>query len=246
MEPSNQQPPATNQTNAATPQGNTTTTNVTTQTRQRKGLIPKSDAGIVSTGRLNCTRWKDSPLTLQWLTCQQYEQYIDNYEAASKLKQNATAARSPQSQQLVELNDLIKEKSENMKGFIIGIKGRKAAPSYYPTIGIQKTRTGYRFPTNQDERLQAMNMMIDNLEPLGLANMAYGKAYWTDLRDRYLELTASSIGSTQKVSQQASVKRELREQIHEAMSALINLVKANYPKTYEAELRAWGFLREKN
>ena len=40
------------------------------------------------------------------------------------------------------------------------------------------------------------------------------------------------------------IKNKLKE-LNKTLRALINLIKANYPDTYKAELRTWGFQKEK-
>ena len=47
------------------------------------------------------------------------------------------------------------------------------------------------------------------------------------------------------VSIKVSSKNVLKDRVKKTMNCLISVIRGNYPDTYKAELRAWGFQKEK-
>jgi hypothetical protein len=48
-----------------------------------------------------------------------------------------------------------------------------------------------------------------------------------------------------QVSTKVGSKNLLKEELEMVLNSLIHLIKANYPDSYEAELRNWGFQKNK-
>lgn len=69
----------------------------------------------------------------------------------------------------------------------------------------------------------------------------YGTAYWQPIATEYGQLPAQATGTR---AAEVGDKNTLREQAEDVPAALRLLLQANYPNTYKAERRQFGFLKE--
>lgn len=104
-----------------------------------------------------------------------------------------------------------------------------------------KKGKGYKLPSDYDQLILALPMMINALKADGFDKEECGEAYWTGILSEftatYDKLKSSGSISTVDVAEKAL----LRKSVEKHLRAIIYLVRANYPDTWTAELRAWGF-----
>jgi hypothetical protein len=76
------------------------------------------------------------------------------------------------------------------------------------------------------------------------AQREFGSTYWQTRADEYADLLGKTDGLTGKVSKSVSQKDTAKLELRKVLQAVVYALKANFPDTFEAELRAWGFLKE--
>ena len=87
--------------------------------------------------------------------------------------------------------------------------------------------------------------MLTAIKNNNFEDRKYGSVYWTDLKDRYDNLVQTSRTLDGTISDNVGDKNVLKEELHEVLISLINVITGNYPKTYHEQLRKWGFQKEK-
>ena len=79
----------------------------------------------------------------------------------------------------------------------------------------------------------------------GFDGKEYGAAFWTPIQIQYASLLTQAIAMDGAVSTKVSSKNTLKDAVRKTLNSLIFVIKGNFPDTYKAELRAWGFQKEK-
>jgi hypothetical protein len=69
----------------------------------------------------------------------------------------------------------------------------------------------------------------------------YGSDFWQARYDEYDTLLEQTEGLAGKVTKSVSKKDEAKKELRRVLQAVVYALRANFPDTYAAELRAWGF-----
>jgi hypothetical protein len=211
----------------------------------RKKRLPSGLPNIIATAKTSVVKWRESGFTLKWITPDEFEDKVAVLDSTVVYKSETQTKRSPISHEISELNDVIDQKLGNLKGYLIGKFGHKEASSHYGRFGIEHKGTAFRMSRASEDRRRALDMLISAIDEYDIPNSDYGKDYWTDIRTRFNALIDRSGASAGLISQNVAEKNLLAEEVLMTMNALIALNKANFPKTWQAEIRAWGFQKEK-
>ena len=116
---------------------------------------------------------------------------------------------------------------------------------YLPQLGFAHQYGSYVFPKGQQDRLAALGQLLGGLATHGLGSRKYGTAYWTALRDQYQQALQAAGSSAGTISTMVDKKNELLDQLREALTAIYYLLRAQYPKSWKTQLRAYGFQKER-
>lgn len=210
----------------------------------KKGKLPTKDNDF---GNL-CTKvndkWKTLPaLTLLYITQAQYDAKSLLFNSTLAARQKAGGDRSPITVQLKNSDANIDKAISAIKGYLKE-KYEGDAASYYSLFGIEKVGKNYELPTDRDKRKDTLDIIIAAIASEGFGTKKYGTAFWTQMKTDYTTQYKKANTTDGSVSTGVGNKNELREELTEVLESIINLVKANYPKTWEGELRNWGFQKE--
>ena len=158
------------------------------------------------------------------------------------------ANRTPNADAIDALDAEINQRLTNVRTYLSNAYEDTDADTvrgYLPQLGFARQHGSYVFPKGQQERLAALNLLLGGLNTHGLGARKYGTAYWTALRDKYqaaLQAAGTGAGSTSTVVDR---KNELLDQLREVLTAVYYLLRAQYPKAWKANLRAYGFQKER-
>lgn len=221
-----------------------------------KLLLPKADQTLYDVAAAVNTHWAAVPaLTLLWLPRAQYGTYVTDFGANLTEKRQLAADRSPQVQRLMELDDVADDALPFLKGYISEEAGSRAkGKTQYLAHGmvlVGKKQKNHEWADDRQERVKGVEMLLNKLTtggdggtPLPYADRKYGTAFWQTWLDEYKPLVEKGGTDAGTISHKVSRKDEAKRNIVKALRAIIYLLKANYPDTFEAELRAWGFRKE--
>ena len=215
-----------------------------------KLLIPKNDAALAEVGRLLAAAWATEKwFVLRWKTQADFAQLVADFTSSLTEKRSAAAARTPQSQRLQELDDQFDEGLRILKKYVNEDSNYDKArtDARLPGFGLVPTSKGggLRLPGDRDERLAALrDMLLPAVAEAPFAQRDYGTAFWQTRFGEYQTLLNQTDGLAGKVSKSVSRKDTAKLELRRVLQAVVYALKANFPDTFEAELRSWGFRKE--
>ncbi|GAA4047588.1 hypothetical protein GCM10022409_37340 [Hymenobacter glaciei] len=214
-----------------------------------KLLTPKKDGPLAEVGRLVAEAWgKETWFALRWKTQADFATLAAEFGAAITDKRSAAAARTPQSQRLQELDDQFDEGLRILKKYINKDSGYDKArtDARLPGFGqVTRKSRGFALSEDRGERLKALrDLLLPAVAKAPFAKRDYGTAYWQTRADEYAALLGKTDGLAGKVSKSVSQKDTAKLELRKVLQAVVYALKANFPDTFEAELRSWGFRKE--
>jgi hypothetical protein len=210
-----------------------------------KGNIPASDIDLLTTAKSVTEKWRHtSDITLIWTTANNLVAKTAEYEQILTARISEGSRRPAVTNQLKNLDKQIDLGIGFIKDYLRELYGQDDK-SHYSQYGLINTGNKYTIPADRDNRISALNLILEALVRDGLSGRAYGTAYWENIRTVYLPLKQEAAGMDESVAGKVSEKNVLKDEIKKHLIALINVLKANYPDTYKSEMRAWGFQKEK-
>lgn len=188
-------------------------------------------------------KWESIPaLTLLFITQPQFKTKALLFNTTLASRQQAGGDRSPITVQL-DNNDAVIDKGISGIKTYLKDKYEGDATSYYSQFGIEKKGAAYKFPIDRNKRKDLLDIIIAAIASEGFGAKKYGTAFWTQMKTDYTTQLKKANTTDSKVSSSVGSKNTLKDELTEALESVIHLIKANYPKTWEAELRNWGFLK---
>jgi hypothetical protein len=211
---------------------------------KRASQLPDSALALSAVATTAAGAWTASALPgLLWLTKADFGTQAAAFAAACAAADTAGDARSPQSARLKALDKLLNKGLNFVKNYLHEDQDDEQA--YYPEFGITKEGKNYRLPTGRTERVAALAKLQQALVKYKYDDKKYGTAYWAPLATEYAALVKASTGTAGEHSTKVDVKVQGEAAIRKGLRALIHHIKANYPDSFEAQLRAFGFQKEK-
>lgn len=125
-------------------------------------------------------------------------------------------------------------------------KDKPKAMSYYTDFGLEKKNKTWAFPTDQQRLLVALNQTKQGIITHGFVQKDYGTAFWTTAEADLTAAIQNSISSDGSSATTVSQKEQIKQELKQIMTSLRFVIRANYPTTYNAILRDFGFQKEKN
>ncbi len=215
-----------------------------TKTKNTVKLIPRKDADVETLATAAATQWKTLPqLTLLWTTQAKFDTLAKSFASTLSARLQAGGSRPAKTVTLKTVNANINAAVTVVKSYIIKkFETETAALPQYARYGMVK-QGAYKLPRDNDDRKKALQLMKAAIAEDGFATEKYGTAFWEAAIADFDTATGSTAKAAKDISKEVSGKNELRTAIELHLEAIINLVKANYPTTWQSELRNWGFLK---
>jgi hypothetical protein len=211
-----------------------------------KLLIPKNDGALAEVGRLVKESWsQEAWFLLRWKTQVDFAQLVTTFTSNITEKRAATANRTPQTQRLQELDDEMDQALRILKSYVLeeAKYNKAAAEAQLPGFGLIRPKSGgYWLIDDRDQRLKALQeLLLPAVTAAPFAGREFGKNFWQVRIAEYAELLRQADGLSGTVTKSVSKKDEAKKELRKVLQAIIYALRANFPDTYEAELRAWGF-----
>ena len=232
----------------------TSTTPPAGKTKHRAAAnVPRGDKQLSEVFDLAVAEWGRRPtLTLEWKTQAQALALGTELREALRAAGVASDAVTPKAQRLVALDQLIDgSKAEGKlkyvkKALALQYDEEDDGKPYYGEFGIAKIGSEYTLPHDRGERAAALLKLVKAIsDPRHqLTTLKYGPAYWKAISDEYTALQPKQDQALGNRATEVSSKNLLREEAEDILVALLYVLRANYPKTYKAERRKFGVLKE--
>jgi len=212
----------------------------------KTGSLPAADLDLSTLATSAALKWKANPgLTLIWTTSDKLTEDAIDFEKVLSDRISTGAGRPVLTDTLKSLDTDIDKHASYIKTYLADKYGKEHGPAYYPQFGIVKAEHNYIYPSDQDARLKALQLTVEALDANGFNDKTYGKEFWSNLLNNYETAKKAAATTDGTVSDKVKTKNELRDKIELTLNALIHLIRANYPETYQQVLRDWGFQKEK-
>ena len=221
--------------------------------RAKTRNVPQGDKAFSEAFDLAVAEWGRRPqLTLEWTTQPKALALGTQLRESLRTSSAAADAITPQAQRLAELDLLIDGSRKDgklkyvKKALALQYDEESDGRPYYGEFGIEKIGSTYTLPHDRAERAEALLKLVKALgnPKHGLADGKYGKAYWKKISDEYNELQPKAAQATGARATEVGGKNQYRDAAEAIFVALLLLIQANYPKTYQAERRQFGVLKE--
>lgn len=210
-----------------------------------KSNIPYADTDFGAVITTVAAKWLDNPqITLLWIPANEFSLKAASFNAELNNRQDVGSYRPQITVRLKQLDKSINTALPFVKGYLLELY-KDAAKSYYPSFGIEHKTNKYILPADRNKKSEALRLMINALNANGLDGKEFGVAFWTAIKSEYDLLIGKAIITDGTVSTKVSSKNELKKELKKGINSLIQAIRANYPDTYKAELRNWGFQKEK-
>ena len=211
--------------------------------------IPTGDMDFGTVANDAVSMWKtENWLTLKYITQAEAQGKVNLYNSIIDNRKDDGGDRPQYTVALKTVNGEIDGSIKYIKGYLQeehGEEGKVVVQSYYPAFGIVKVGDAFEIPKDASSRKVALGLMLTAIKDNNFEDRKYGSVYWTDLKDRYDNLVQTSRTLDGTISDNVGDKNVLKEELHEVLISLINVITGNYPKTYHEQLRKWGFQKEK-
>ena len=221
------------------------TKNSTGKKGNKKPRVPKAQQDLSDIALFAADKYNSFPAELIWLSKAQFAQMAADYSADVKSSLRMRGKRHPLTGTMEALEKEMDSNLSYVKNAIGQKFGKNRQAEYYEEFGMQLVRKSWRLPQDHNSRVESLEMMIEALTTHNITGITQDAAYWQNLHTQYRDAWLLSVTSDADLSATVGKKNLLREELVLALNALIDLIKANYPRDYKAHLREWGFQKEK-
>ncbi|PJJ52906.1 hypothetical protein [Hymenobacter chitinivorans] len=214
-----------------------------TKSVNRASQLPTSAIALAEVATNAAKAWQASELpVLLWLSKTDFAAQAAAFAESRDEADAAGDARTPQSRRLQTLDTLLNQSLRYVKGYLAEANDDKKA--YYGEFGIEKVNKSYQLPRHRTERVKSLDKLLKALKAHKFDKNKYGTAHWEPLITEYKALVKDSSDTSGERSGKVSSKDQGEEQVRKALRALIHHIKAQFPDTFEAKLREFGFQKE--
>lgn len=205
--------------------------------------IPVGELELATLGLKAADAWDTSPLLpLLWCSKAQLRAAAVAFKASVKTADTAGDELGPAAQRLAELDLEINASLKFVRNHLIEAYGTKQkATAYYGTFGLGPD--GKLRPA-RPARAEDPAKLVAALKTSDYDKGKYGTAYWQPILAEYAPLATTSSAARSNSSAVVGSKNQLEEPLRKMLRALRQHVKTNFPDTYAAEWRSFGYLKE--
>lgn len=209
-------------------------------------IMPSSQYNLLTLADNAVKKWQENPaLTLLWINPDAFKKTIEDFRIFLNERTDAGSERGSQTQTLKNLDTQINQVVEEVKLAILVKFGKDKGKAYFSEFGISKQSKSLRLPSDRNLRVTALNLFIKAIKKYKIQVVGFDSEFFDTILTNYVEAFEATQKTDSTVAVSVSNKNDVRKQVETTLTALYNLVKLNYPNTYEGELRAWGFQKEK-
>jgi len=203
--------------------------------------LPAGQPELATLAEAAAKAWAASPLpALLWCPKAQLADLATAYRGSLGAADAAGDTLSPTAQRLRELDRETRASLKFVKRYLAEAHGEEGARAYYDEFGIP----GGSFATARPRRATQLAKLLLALKAHKFDQNKYGTAYWQPLATEYAALAGESSATRQSTSGEVGLKNSQEKPLRKVLRALRLSIRANFPDTFEAELREFGFLAE--
>jgi hypothetical protein len=205
--------------------------------------IPKGEPELATLGLKAADTWDASPLLpLLWCSKAQLRAAALAFRASLGAADEADDDLGPAASRLAELDRLIGGSLKFVRNYLVEAHGsKKAAKGFYDAFGL--TPDG-ELPAARPARAEKLGKLVKALKGSEYDQSKYGTRYWAEILKEYAPLATSSSDARSESAKETGTKNTREELLRTMLRALRQHIKTNFPETYKAEWRGFGYLKE--
>lgn len=212
---------------------------------RRTSQLPSSEVALATLATTVAGAWQTSELPdLLWLSKADLAAQAADFAQHRDAADAAGDARAPQAKRLQALDKQFAKGLPFVKNYLAEEHEEDEGRAYYAEFGIEKEGGKYTLPAARAERVKAVQKLLTALKTHGFDKKKFGTAFWQPLTTEYAQLVQASTATAGERSSKVSAKSQGEQQLRKALGALIHHIKANFPDTFAAQLREFGFQKE--
>jgi hypothetical protein len=208
--------------------------------------LPAGEFELATLGLKAADAWDASPLpALLWCSKAQLRAAAVAFRASVGTADTADDELSPAAQRLRELDQLADTSLKFVKNYLTEQHGsRKKGEAYYETFGLVRAGGDWGLPSARPARAKALDKLAGALKESDYDQSKYGTAFWRKIEQEYSPLAATSSDTRSDSARAAGTKNTQEDALRPMLRAVRQHIKTNFPDTYRAEWRGFGFLKE--
>lgn len=222
-----------------------TTTTIPVKKPSRKSALPKSDIDLSVVATKVVSKWAANDwLKIQWITEAEFEATVGHYTAELSQRMQSGASRPAITAAIKQLDAELDKGVRYVKRYLFD-KYDAHAKDHYHAFGWVKMGLGIRLPRDQNQKAEAMAITLQAITSEGFEEKQYGKSFWTEKSAAYNALLMQASELDSAIASKVGNKNQYRTTIVRVLNSIIWALRSNFPDTYAAEIRSWGFQKEK-
>lgn len=208
-----------------------------------KDAIPGGETELATLALAAAAAWEASPLpALLWCGKANLRETAVAFQASIGKADVADDALSPAAARLAGLDTTINKSLKFVRNFLIEEHDTKAgAKAYYDAFGL--TPAG-ELRAARPARAEDLAKLVKALKDSGYDKGKYGTAFWQAILTEYAPLATVSSNTRSDSAVDTGTKNTHEEALRPMLRALRQHIKTNFPASYAAEWRHFGFLKE--
>jgi len=231
---------------ATTPAATTATDAQTPKKKKTINKIPTNLANVIISTRDMVGQMRKENLEFKHTSNDEIETSVNDLEQTYLDRKNKGAKKSPNSSEISTIKKQQNFGASKLKFKLKIDNNASDAIMKYAEFGFEKTDQGYLLPNKPPERLLAIERLIPALTVHGLEDFEYGKTFWTNTHDDLSKALSNTRSNDGDISQSVSKIKTLAAKHKKLLNCGTKLIAAHYPDDTAAQLRNFGFQKEKN
>ena len=111
---------------------------ITPKVKVKTANIPSADFDLLNLAKKVGEKWITTNITLQWISVDDFRQYVAAYDTALSEKSTAKAIRNPLISRIRKIETKITDSTVIIKSYLVEMYGKIDAKIYYAEFGIIK------------------------------------------------------------------------------------------------------------
>lgn len=211
----------------------------------KKAAIPQTDIDLGAVAVQVTAKWADNDwLKLQWTSQAEFKNVVHHYTTELSERMQIGSARPAVTAALRQAELEMDRGMRFVKAYLFEKYGT-AAKDHYHAFGLVKVGKSLTLPRDQNQKAEALSIAFQAISSEGFDEKQYGSAYWQEKINAYNALLLQAKNIDSDVASKVGHKNEYRNTVIRGLNSIILALKSNYPETYTAEIRSWGFQKEK-
>ncbi len=209
--------------------------------------IPQADADFRDLAEAVANSWlANGDIVLRYKKAPDFKKEVTDFADNLVSRITAGSLRPGQTSTLNQLNKQIDTGVSKVKTYIEKKYEEGDPQAQYARFGIIKEGRSYVISGDRNNRLPALQQMIDSIAAEGFGSEKFGTAFWTDIQTAYTAAFNQASTTTGDVSSKVATKNERKKAIRTVLASLLKILEANYPvvEEYKGVIRQWGWKKE--